>query len=170
MLAVYWALAKPALNWPIAVDPNAHLWQEMFDRGSKYVNPQTGIPLRKIPSFLDSLELPLKMKVVPLHGTYTLEYLLKANIPPIVIFDLYFYHKGVIKNPFHAAVVMEITAENVLTVDPSFPGKSRTAYYRLEFEKAWQVVENHAIIMYPENYRLNVKERTGRPLETFGSA
>jgi len=167
MVSMYWRKEVSRLGWNMPEDSNAPEWDEFYKRGCKFISPMSGVALRKIDGYLKSIQLPLTLKLAPLHGVYVLEKLTKCNIPPIVLFDFYYYHKGIVKNPFHAAVVMEVTAENILTVDPSFINKDRTAYYRREFEKAWNIAENHAIVIYPKVYRLRGIGRTARPLEAY---
>lgn len=146
---------------------NAPEWSEFFASACKKINHLSGLQFNSIRGYLKSIQMPLSAKLAPLHGLYALESLTKLNIPPIALFDYYLYHKGIVKNPYHAAIVMELTAENVLTVDPSAINKNRTAYYRPDFEKAWDVLENHAIVIYPASYRLGEVERTAKPLEAY---
>lgn len=167
MVSMYWRREKPLLDWKMPEDPDSPEWNQFYQRGHRYASHLSGVPLRNIASYLKSVQLPLAMKLVSLHGVYALESLTRAHILPIVLFDFYFYHKGVPKNPSHAAIVMEVTAENILTVDPSFINKNRTAYYRVEFEKSWKILENHAIVIYPKTYRLREIERTAKPLESY---
>lgn len=167
MLCMYWRKEKPHLDWKMPDELNAPEWDEFYASGCKKINHHSGVQMNRIRGYLNSIKMPLTMKLAPLHGLYALEGLIKFNTPPIVLFDYYFYHKGITKNPYHAAVVMELTAENVLTVDPSAVNKNRTAYYRPDFEKAWDILEKHAIIIYPSTYRLKEIGRTAKPLESF---
>jgi len=168
MVSMYWRKERPRLDWKMPENPDASEWNEFYKNSCKQISRLSGLPMKKIERYLSSIQVPLTSKLLSLHGVYVLDRITKVlNIPPIVLFDLYYYHKNVEKNPYHAAIVMEVTAENILTVDPSFVNKIRTPYYRPEFERAWSIVENHAIVIYPKTYKLNEIYRTSKTLETY---
>ncbi len=152
MICMYWRHTKGNLNWNLPGDCESKEWAEFYEKGLSYVR-MSGIPHNNIKRFLKKLGLPLEAKLELLEDMYALRNLIIQNIPPIVLYDHTYFLKS-IRGPGHSVVLVDQTEELFVSINPSMEPKFYYKLAKTDFEEAWRLNHNAAIIIYPKTYRI----------------
>jgi hypothetical protein len=165
MVCMYWRATKKNLAWNLPLDFEKQEWNEFYQSGLKYVRI-SGMPHNNIKRFLSKLNLPLSAKLELLEGMFGLRNLINLNVPPIVIYDHMHFLKG-IRGPGHAAVIVDQTEENLVSVDPSLEPKYYCPLFKTHFEISWKLNQNATIIIYPKTYTIEETRVPTKSLMNF---
>jgi hypothetical protein len=149
MVCAYWRLRNPSLDWKLPEDVNDNEWQKFYDKGLKYVGT-SGMPFVSVDKYLKTLNVPLKPRLQHLTSTQQLMNFVNALIPPIVFYNQDFALKGE-KGIGHAVIVLDKTLENIVTADPSLLPKCIHQVPIKDFEEAWKLEQNSAIVISPKS-------------------
>jgi hypothetical protein len=162
MVCMYWREMKKSLAWNLPSDFEKQDWNAFYQQGLKYVRI-SGMPHNNVKRFLSKLSLPLFAKLEFLEDMFGLRNLINSNIPPIVLYDHMYFLKGV-RGPGHAAILVDQTEENFVSVNPSLEPKYYSRLAKTDFEAAWKLNQNATIIIYPKTYTI---EETRIPTKTL---
>jgi hypothetical protein len=165
MVCMYWRQAKQSLPWNLPLDFDHEEWNNFYEKGRTYVR-RSGMPFNNIKLYLRKLGLPVNAKQELLEDAYGLRNLIRANIPPIVLYDrnYFFKHEYGIG---HAVVLVDQTEEMFISIDPSFGPKYVHKLPKTDFEEAWRLKGNATIIIYPKRYNIKGRKTPSTTLMNF---
>ena len=161
MVCAYWRKLRPNLNWNIPEDFNSPEWDELYKNGLKYIK-SSGMPINSISRYLKNLHVPLNIRLEHFSNSYQLLSLLNIPVPLIVFYNQDFYLKGE-RGIGHAAIVVDKTDENFVTADSALFPKCIHQIPQKDFEEAWKMEQNSAIIISPKSIkfsRIRIPSRT----------
>ncbi len=167
MVCIYWRKARPSLKWNIPDDFESSEWDEFYERGLKYIK-NSGMPSDAIGRFLKNLNMPLRVRLEHLANPYQITRLLNAHVPPIIIYNQDYYFKEE-KGIGHAAIVVDQTSEQFITFDSSFFPKCIHPVSKTEFEVAWKIEQNSAIIIFPKSVKFSHEEIPSKTIDMYTS-
>jgi hypothetical protein len=156
MVCMYWRQAKQSLKWNLPLDFDHKDWDDFYKKGQTYVR-KSGMPFNNIKHYLRTLGLPLNPKQEFLEDIYVLRKLIRANIPPIVLYDRNYFFKHE-RGIGHAVVLVDQTEEMLISIDPAFGPKYVHRLSKTDFEEAWKMKKNATIIIYPKRYKIMEKK------------
>jgi hypothetical protein len=165
MVCTYWRKARPSLKWNISDDFESSEWDEFYKKGLKYIK-NSGMPSDSIGRFLKNLDMPLRARLEHLENSYQITRLLNAHVPPIVIYNLDYFFKEE-RGIGHAAIVVDHTPEQFITFDSFFFPKCIRPVSKKEFEVAWKIEQNSAIIISPKSVKFSHEEIPSRTIDMY---
>jgi hypothetical protein len=165
MVCMYWRQAKQSLKWNLPLDFDHKDWNNFYKKGQTYVR-KSGMPFNNIKRYLRTLGLPLTPKQEFLKDIYGLRNLIRANIPPIVLYDRNYFFKHE-QGIGHAVVLVDQTEEMFISIDPAFGPKYVHKLPKTDFEEAWKMKKNATIIIYPKRYKIIGKRIPSTNLVSF---
>ena len=165
MVCMYWRKTKPTLKWDISEDFESSEWDEFYQKGLKYVK-NSGMPTDAIIRYLKNLNMPLKTRLEHLTNSHQLARLLNINVPPIVLYNQEYYLKGE-KGIGHAVILVDKTEEMFITFDSSFYPKCIHPISKKEFEEAWKIEQNSAIIISPKSVKFRRAEIPSKTINMY---
>jgi hypothetical protein len=165
MVCMYWRQAKKSLKWNLPLDFDHKDWNNFYKKGQTYVR-KSGMPFNNIKRYLRTLGLPLNPKQALLDDIYGLRNLIRANIPPIVLYDRNYFFKHE-RGIGHAVVLVDQTDEMFVSIDPAFGPKYVHKLPKTDFEEAWKMNKNATIIIYPKPYKIRGKKIPSTNLTSF---